>query len=277
MAIVIEECIRIRGAGYVRPVTIPSVDFKKMDDMLFIRLSTAPSWSTSLFLKAARQSCASTRRPLVHTKIIDDIRALRDARIDEVMNRGQSEGLDIFGNEPESRYREKKKVKDTKAYMPKYVNVDLPSCYGVEGSSVKVWVDGRLKSTPLFIEITPQVVEYIASVCKHQLEECTFRRPPKRKAITHDSDAQDEGTNASDNDAADSDEGAHNDDDTDEDTHGNEQIIEPDDEPLMQLFETPSKNDSSELDCRPSPLSSSPRLSRPSKRGTIIDFFGKPR
>ena len=176
----IEECLRIDGGHLKRAITIPAEEFKKINDVLYIHLTTSELWATALFLPSTRTDTDS--RPLSHTSFFEDIRVLRDAAINAIIETDNQSTLEIFEEQTMTRYARKKQIKSKKPSIPDVVEVKLAAAPGMEELPLRVWVGGQSSKTkPVFVEITPDSLSLIAAACKNQYENGDFKRPRQAK------------------------------------------------------------------------------------------------
>lgn len=195
-------------------VSIPESDYKVVDGDWYIRFSTQPSWATALFVPS---QCRPTdvRRPLRHAIVFDDIRRLRDEAIDNMTSGQKAPAADIFEDHRSTKYAKTKMLKGARSSFSEVSEIVLPSYDDIDGFPVKVWVcSQKLKCGPIFVQITPDLIEYIMEACKQQVEEGGFSRVASKREQDNIRETTDD-----DNECGSEDDGRDTNGDVDKDKH----------------------------------------------------------
>ena len=110
------------------------------------------------------KSPSRSERLLPKTRIIETIASLRNQAIQHLI---QPPAHDDLGLDAEEPIRKRKAAIDL-SQLPEALTITLPDIQDIPGCAAKVLVDKP--ASPLWLEFSPQILEYVAKVCRYQIE-----------------------------------------------------------------------------------------------------------
>lgn len=154
----IERVLSVSSPGLKEPVILRK--FKEIDGDTFVLVAKSDRAIGRLFMGKSTPN----ERSLAKTDIIETLIARRNEKTMSAITPAAAEDLGIDDQQPPM-----KRTKIDKSLFPSFVEIKGPTVASIEGICMKVLPEISTKS-PLWVEITSTVVEYIAQVVQHQVQ-----------------------------------------------------------------------------------------------------------
>lgn len=154
----IERVLSVSSPGLKEPVILRK--FTEIDGDTFVLMAKSDRAIGRLFMGKSTPN----ERSLAKTDIIETLIARRNDKTMSAITPAAAEDLGIEDEQPPM-----KRSKIDKALFPSFVEIKGPTVASIEGICMKVLPETSAKS-PLWVELTSTVVEYIAKVVQHQVQ-----------------------------------------------------------------------------------------------------------
>ena len=177
--IVIKKTITVSGDNMKR-VTIPDDHIKEEGGSLFLHASNVPNYMSALLLSDIKDRRGGRmERWMARTDVIGQLVGARNHQIHVLMTKEAKavEQMTLFDEGPS-----RKRIKiDDKVDMPTTAVIDAPTIGDVKGIPMKVMMSWK-KTAPLYVELTVDVISYMRSACKWQIDHgCIHRGRDQKK------------------------------------------------------------------------------------------------
>lgn len=165
----IELALSVTGPDLKEAVMLRN--FKEIDGVTFVLLAKSDRAVSRLVMGKS----SSNERALAKAGIFQTLIACRNEKTMSAITPAAAEDLGLDDPRPPL-----KKKKIDKAMFPPFVEIEAPTVATIEGIRMKVLPEVSTQA-PLWVGLTPTVVEYLAKVVRHQVK-TSSRSTRERKA-----------------------------------------------------------------------------------------------
>ena len=166
--VTITECFLISSESMKRKVRVDKKFTKEVDDRRFLHVATSLVYAPSLFANG------HPSRALAFTDVFETIVNLRTADFENYEESRRPPRLEIDGIDIPTPKR-RNISSEVKVGYPKIVTIEAPAYGPIDGISMII-LSSWNKSSPLFVELTEDNLQYMMDVCKYQIEEGDKKR-----------------------------------------------------------------------------------------------------
>lgn len=170
----IQQAIKISGADLPRPITIASTFYESCEGTIYVSLAKKHSFVEGLLLSGTDDEYKGRR--LAKTDIIEQLIQARHDKVLELVDGDEVEEVAALLAATDSEKTKARLTWSQKKELPESFVIKTPRIGDVAGIEMRIKAHAN-KSTPMFVELTPNNVIYLRAASKHQYNEGDIKNP----------------------------------------------------------------------------------------------------